>query len=96
MPRIAGADRWVRHLPTRQWGVDRTTFDSDAPPYLPPEWRRSAESMAHSLGVSLPAQASDAEWAAILQNVEEAARMRGVSEMPSRWQEALAHNVGRT
>ncbi|GJE14584.1 hypothetical protein [Methylobacterium longum] len=69
--------------------------DSDGLPFLPVEWRRSAEAIAHALGFASPAQTSDAEWAAVLRNVEEAARMRGVSEMPSRWQEALARNVGR-
>jgi hypothetical protein len=69
--------------------------NSDGLPFLPVEWRRSAETIAHALGFPPPAQTNDTEWAAVLRNVEEAAHMRGVGEMPSRWQEALARNVGR-
>ena len=71
------------------------TDDNDGLPFLPAEWRRSAEAIAYALGFPPPAQASDAEWGTILRNVEEAARLRGVTEPPSGWQEALARNVGR-
>lgn len=69
--------------------------DNDGLPFLAAEWRRSAEAIAHALGFAPPAQASDTEWATILRNVEEAARLRGITEPPSGWQEALARNIGR-
>ena len=70
--------------------------DNSELPLLTAEWRRSAEAIAHALECVPLAQASEAEWTTVLRNVEEAARLRGVTEMPSRWQEALARNVGRT
>lgn len=72
--------------------------DSDNLPFLsflPADWRRSAGAIAHALGFAPPGQVNEAEWAAILRNAEEAARLRGVTEMPPRWKEALARNVGR-
>jgi hypothetical protein len=69
--------------------------DNSELPFLSADWRRSAEAIAHALGYAPPDQASDAEWTVILRDVEKAARLRGVSEMPERWQEALARNVGR-
>lgn len=71
------------------------TDENDRLPFLPAEWRRSAEAIAHALECTLIAHASEAEWATILRNVEEAARLRGITEPPSGWQEALARNVGR-
>ncbi|QGY03590.1 hypothetical protein MMSR116_18130 [Methylobacterium mesophilicum SR1.6/6] len=71
------------------------TDDSDRLPFLPSEWRRSAEAIAHALKLAPPAQATEAEWVVILRNVKEAARLRGITEPPVGWQEALARKVGR-
>lgn len=71
------------------------TDDNDRLPFLPAEWRRSAEAIAHAMGFEPPARASEAEWDVILCNVKEAARLRGIIDPPVGWQEALARKFGR-
>ena len=95
-PTSGWSRRWVHHLLSGTEGLDQMADDSEELPFLSADWRRSAEAIAHGLGFGSPAQADDAEWAVILRSVQEAARMRGVTEAPPRWQEALARNVGRT
>lgn len=94
-PSVGRSKRQGPQLARWRLGTDQMADDSDNLPFLPADWRRSAEAIAHALGFAPPGQANEAKWTAILRNVEEAARLRGVTEMPPRWKEALARNVGR-
>lgn len=63
-------------------------------PFLPLEWRQSAQAYAHALDLGPLDRLPSNEWRRVLRHVEVKMQTAGVV-MPEGWQATLAKQVGR-